>query len=122
MKTILLVGDESEKSSTADILNGYGYKVISLPDGPTALSLLNKGIPVDLVITDHRIDGMDGLELVSSLRKSAPSIPAIMLTDEGSIETYLKALSLGVFEYMSKPAKAGELSRIVKKALEATRL
>jgi DNA-binding NtrC family response regulator len=118
LKTILLVGDGLENPSVPDILNEFGHKVISMQDGAMALSFLSKGIPVDLVITDHRIDRLDGLELLASLKKLAPSIPSILLTDEGSIETYLKALSLGVFEYISKPAKAGELGRIVQKALE----
>jgi len=118
MKTILLVGDGTESPRVVDILNKFGHEVISMQDGPTAISFLNTGIPVDLVITDHRVGELDGLELLASLKKLAPSIPSIMLAADGSIETYLKALSLGVFEYLSKPAKTSELSRIVQKALE----
>jgi DNA-binding NtrC family response regulator len=120
MKTILLVGYEPERSSIVDILNRFGYGVIAMQDGPSALSALSKGAPIDLVITDYRIDGMDGLELLDSLKKLAPSVPSIILTDDGSIETYLKALSLGVFEYLNKPAKTSELGRIVQKALTRT--
>ena len=118
MKTILLIGDGPENPSVLDMLNKFGHEVISMQDGPTALSLLCKGLPVDLVITDCRVAGMDDLELLASLKKIAPSIPSIMLAADGSIENYLKALSLGVFEYISKPAKTGELGRIVQKALE----
>lgn len=117
MKTILLVGYEPERSSIVDILNRFGYGVIAMQDGPSALSALSKGAPIDLVITDYRIDG---LGLLDSLKKLAASVPSIMLTDDGSIETYLKALSLGVFEYLNKPAKTSALGRIVQKALTRT--
>ena len=120
MKTILLIDEEREGSFLVDVLNRFGYEVIARQDGPSALSVLREGAQVDLVITDYRLKGMDGLELLALLKTCAPSVPSIMLTADGNIETYLKALSLGVFEYINKPVKVKEIGRIVKAALEKT--
>jgi two-component system response regulator PilR (NtrC family) len=78
------------------------------------------GAEVDLVITDYRMPVMDGLEFLILLKQILPAVPVIMLTAYGAVETYLKSLSLGVFEYVNKPVKAKELGRIVKAALDCS--
>ncbi len=121
MKTILLVDDELENlRSLGEILNRFGYRVIAKPDGQSALDTVRGGTAVDLVITDYRMPGMNGLEFLTSFRQVKPEVPAIMLTAYGAVETYLKSLSLGVFEYVNKPVKAKELGRIVKAAIDGT--
>ena len=121
MNTILLIEDGLESSPTADLLNRSGYRVIAADDGSSALSLLQKGASVDLVIIDYAASGSASLELLHSLKKIAPAVPSILLASNASIEMYLKALSLGVFEYLNKPVKTEELIRTVKTALEKTR-
>lgn len=121
MKTILLVDDEIENlRSLSEVLSRFGYHVIAKPDGREALAALQDGVSVDLVITDYRMPNMDGLEFLTQLRRVAPSVPTIMLTAYGVVETYLKSLSLGVFEYINKPVKVKELGKIVKAALDGS--
>lgn len=121
MKTILLVGDEPERSNLADVLIGLDYRVIDVQDGPSALSVIRDGTPIDLVITDCQSAGMDGLEYFASVNKLAPSVPSIILTARGSIEECLNAYSLGVIEYIHKPLTPQELGKIIRAALDEAR-
>jgi len=119
MKTILVVESEQEAIAyLSNILNRYGYNVIAKQCSLSALSVVREGTKVDLVITEERMPEMDGLELLASLKEVGSSVPAIMLTTHGSVESYLKALNLGAFEYLNKPLSAKEIGRVVKAAIE----
>lgn len=119
MKTILLVDDNiAFLNDLNEILSMFGYKVIPKTDAMSALSVIQEGIPIDLVVTDYGMPGMDGHEFLYALKRVLPSVPAIMLTEHSSVETYLKSLSLGVFEHLNKPVETKELGRIVEAALE----
>jgi len=63
---------------------------------------------------------MDGLEFLSALRLMDATVPVIVLTAYGAVESYLKSLSLGVFDYINKPIKAKELGRIVQAAIDSS--
>jgi DNA-binding NtrC family response regulator len=118
MKTILLVDDEVQILEVlTEILTRFGYKVISRLDARSALSVIHAGTTIDLVITDYRMPGMNGAELIISLRKLVPAVPVIMLTGFSSVELYLQSLSLGAYEHLNKPIKIKDLLRVVKAAL-----
>jgi DNA-binding NtrC family response regulator len=120
MKTILLVDDELEiLKSLGEILTRFGYQVIAKQAAQEALASVKDGANIDLVITDYRMPDMDGLEFLHALRQMDSSVPVIMLTAYGAVESYLKSLSLGVFEYVNKPIKAKELGRIVQAAINS---
>lgn len=115
---MLLVDDEPENlRSYREILEDLGYRVIAEPEAGSALSAIREGARVDLVITDYRMPGINGLEFITSLRRELPEVPVIMLTAFGSIETYVQSFSLGVFEYINKPVTKEEFEKIVKTAL-----
>ena len=118
MKTILLVDDDQDVLSyLEDTLATLGYHVIPKPDAASALTAIRDGAKIDLVVTDYRMPGMDGHEFFTALKQALPSVPVIILTGHGSVETYLKSLSLGLSDYVSKPVEPKELDRIVKAAL-----
>jgi DNA-binding NtrC family response regulator len=119
MKTILLVENELENRQSLDLINRSEFRVITIQDGLSALSAIRAGVPVDLVITDYHLNGKDNWEFLAGLKKIAPAIPAVILTAHGSIESYLRANSHGVFEYLHKPIERKELGKILHAALEA---
>jgi len=118
IKTVLVVDDEQENLRTyEEILHDMAYNVLLQPDGDSALALLRENAAVDLIITDFRMPGMNGIEFITELRRTRPFVPVIMITAYGNIETYLHSVSLGVFEYVHKPVNKEEFERIVKHAL-----
>jgi DNA-binding NtrC family response regulator len=122
MNTILLVDDEPEiLDSVSEVLRRCGYNVIPRSDGESALSYVNGDNPVDLVISDYLLPGMTGLDILMAIRLRMPDLPVIFFTGNGTIENYLKAIALGVFEFLNKPVRMKELCRIVEAALRNAR-
>jgi DNA-binding NtrC family response regulator len=119
VKTILLVDDEPDLLKVLEETLRSDYHVIARPDAESALSVIRGGAKVDLVLTDNFMPGMKGSELITQLKKDAPSVPVIMLTAYSSVESYLQNISGGAFEYINKPVKASELRRIVQAALDS---
>jgi two-component system, NtrC family, response regulator GlrR len=120
MKTILLVDDDRNILSYLEFtLSSGGYNTISETDALSALCTIQKGIKIDLVITDYSMPGIDGHEFFNEVTKALPSVPVIMLTGHVSVENYLKSISLGLYEYVSKPIDSTLLHRIVKSALDS---
>ncbi len=121
MKTILLVDDDRDVLNyLQDTLTFFGYNVIAEPDAGPALSVIRKGVAVDLVVTDYTMPGMDGLTFLTQVRSLAPSVPVVVLSGNDSIESHLRSLDLDGFDYVFKPVRLAELSGIVKAALERT--
>jgi DNA-binding NtrC family response regulator len=119
MKTIFLIdSDAGFLESIAKILTRLGYVVIATQSDAAALRMVKEGMPIDALITDHKIGGINGLDVIAGIKKIAPGVPAILMSSDASIEAYLKALSLGVFEYLSKPIPEKEFDRVVSAALQ----
>jgi DNA-binding NtrC family response regulator len=119
MKTILLVDDELNMLDiVGETLNTLGHKVIPRSDAESALTVVREGTKIDLVITDYKMPGMDGVEFLTIVRKTLPSVPVIVLTGYSSVENYLETISLGAFEYLNKPFREKELCHIVQAALQ----
>ena len=119
MGTILLIDDDpAVLSYLEDTLSTFGYNVIPKPDAQSALSVIREGTKVDLVVTDYSMPGMGSHEYFTALKQALPSVPIIILTGYVPADIERKLLSIGRFEYVSKPVEARELDRIVKAAME----
>lgn len=94
-----------------------GYSVVTAESGPEALHVLGRE-KVDLVISDLRMDEMDGLQLFSEIQKGHPGMPVIILTAHGSIPDAVAATQQGVFSFLTKPVDKDALYKAIDEALE----
>jgi DNA-binding NtrC family response regulator len=121
MKRIILVDDEQPVLKVLMRLFGSEHEVITETDPQLAWSLLEKQ-SFDLMITDIRMEPIDGLQLFKHAKQVCPQMPVIMLTGYGTKESYKEAQGLGVFGFMNKPFKLVELRSMVENALSRDRL
>ena len=94
-----------------------GYSVVTAESGPEALRVLGRE-KVDLVISDLRMDEMDGLQLFREIQKGQPGMPVIILTAHGSIPDAVAATQQGVFSFLTKPVDKDALYKAIDEALE----
>jgi DNA-binding NtrC family response regulator len=119
---ILIVDDEdSIRDYLSMMLEREGYEVSACEDGKKALRLSSK-TAYDVVITDIQLPGMSGIEVLTSLRESDPTIPVIIITGHASQESAIEALNVGAYYYLLKPVSNEELKQVVRTALEMRRL
>ncbi len=115
---ILTIDDEENiRNGLADNFELEGYEVKQAASGEEGLSLIAQG-GIDLVITDLRMDGISGSEVVKRVTSEHPGIPIIVLTGHGSIDDATAALKAGAFDFLTKPLDLDHLNKIVKNALQ----
>ncbi|HEY9097823.1 MAG TPA: sigma-54 dependent transcriptional regulator [Thiobacillus sp.] len=106
---ILLVDDQkSLRRSLSLMLQGAGFETEEAESGEEALSHLGKQT-VDLVITDLRMDGMSGTDLLREIKSINPNLPVILITAYGSIDSAVDAMRLGAFDYLTKPFREKDI-------------
>jgi len=119
---ILVVDDEpSIVELLSEYLRARGHRVWSAADGEGALAVLAER-DLDLVLTDMKMPGMDGLDLLDRLRAREPYIGTILMTGYGTIDTAIRAMKRGAQDYLIKPFKLREVHTAVVRAAERTRL
>src|SRR5512141_514706 len=118
MKSNILVVDDEPvaRQSMTDILKLEGHNVVSAPNGQAAVEYVRTH-PVDLMIVDLRMPGMDGLEVIQVVNQVSPETEVILLTAFGSTETAIQALRLRIHDYLLKPASPAQVIASVKKGL-----
>jgi len=118
MKSHLLVVDDEPvaRQSLTDILRLEGYTVNSVPNGQAAVEYVRTH-PVELIIVDLRMPGMDGLEVVQVINQISPETEVILLTAFGSTESAVQALRLRIHDYLLKPVPPAQVMNSVKKGL-----
>jgi DNA-binding NtrC family response regulator len=118
-KAKILVVDDEEivLKSCRKILEGGGHQVFTALSGQEAFELVRKE-PIEIVITDIKMRGMDGMEVLQRIKKKYPDILVIMITGYSTVQSAVQAMKLGAFDYIPKPFSPDEVLVVVEKALE----
>ena len=118
--TILVVDDEANiRHTLRGVLSDEGYDVVEAQDGRRALEVLERQVP-KLAIVDIWMPEMDGIELVSRMRQQAPEVPVIVISGHGTIDTAVRVIRMGAFDFLEKPFQLDALLRVVDRALGGT--
>jgi DNA-binding NtrC family response regulator len=116
--TLLIIDDEKNiREGLAANFELEDYNVKTAATGEEGLALIEKG-DIDLVITDLRMPGISGEQVLAKVSSETPGIPVIILTGHGSIDSAVDAMRHGAYDFLTKPLNLDQLSLIVKRALE----
>ncbi len=115
---ILVVDDEPNmRTILKGLLAREGYAVAEASDGREAVVRLETGGDYHVVITDLRMPGMDGMQLLARMVEHYPETATVMITAHGTVDTAVEAMKVGAFDFVTKPFDADELRAVVKKAV-----
>ena len=119
---ILLVDDEeSIRTTLAGVLSDEGYKVVTASDGESGIKEISSG-DIDLVLLDIWMPGIDGLEVLKTIKEKWTDIPVVMISGHGNVETAVQATKLGAFDFIEKPLSIDKVVLTIEHALELNRL
>lgn len=119
---ILVVDDEKViREILNDFLTSEGYEIVTAENGKVALALL-EDYEFDVVLTDLKMPVMDGIELIEHIYDQDLDIISVMMTGFGTVETAIKAMKVGAYDYILKPFKVDEVVKIVGHAIDRRRL
>jgi nitrogen regulation protein NR(I) len=122
LATILIIDDDPQlRNSFEKLLSREGHTVLAAATGESGLEAVRKSLP-DVVITDVRLPGMDGLKTFQAIHEIEPKLPVIVMTAYGTTDTAIRATKLGAFDYVLKPFEIPEMLSLIGKALDAGRL
>jgi len=122
MKRILVVDDDESLRRVMQMqLEEAGYEVLAVSQGQDALALMEDTTP-SLVITDLKMPGMSGLDLLRKLREAYPETTVIMITAFGTVSTAVEAMKAGAYDYITKPVNYEQLMLVVNRAMERGQL
>jgi two-component system, NtrC family, response regulator len=122
MQTILIVDDEKNYLLVLeDLLSDEGYQVLTADNARRALEMF-RSHDLDLVITDMKMPGMDGMALLEQIQADNPDLPVVMMTAFGSVEKAVEGMKKGAFDYIEKPFKNEQLKLTIRKAIDHYRL
>jgi DNA-binding NtrC family response regulator len=122
MPTVLIIEDEAKMRRLLELnLGDDGFKTLSAGDAETGMKLLASET-VHLVLTDLKLPGMSGLEFLHTAKQQNPSLPIVVMTAFGSVETAVEAMKAGASDYVLKPFSLAEMRMVVHKELDNSRL
>ncbi|HKW87951.1 MAG TPA: sigma-54 dependent transcriptional regulator [Candidatus Acidoferrales bacterium] len=122
MPAILIVEDEAKLRRLLELnLGEEGFTTQSAADAESGLKLLASE-KIDLVVTDFRLPGMNGLEFLQAAKRVNASVPVVMMTAYGSVESAVEAMKMGASDYVLKPFSLAEMVLVIRKELDARKL
>jgi DNA-binding NtrC family response regulator len=122
MPTILIVEDEAKMRRLLELnLGEDGHKTFSAEDAESGLKLLREN-SVDLVLTDLKLPGMNGLEFLQAVKRQNAALPVVVMTAFGSVETAVDAMKAGASDYVLKPFSLSEMRMVIRKELDVHNL
>src|SRR6202140_1888752 len=118
MPSILIVEDEAKMRRLLELnLGEDGFTTLSAGDAETGLKLLSAN-PVDLVVTDLKLPGMNGLEFLQAVKRQNAALPVVVMTAFGTVETAVDAMKAGASDYVLKPFSLSEMRMVIRKELD----
>jgi two-component system response regulator FlrC len=118
---ILIVDDDhAMRLALAESLESCGYDISAAENGSEALNLFNKR-KFDLVVTDMKMPEMSGIEVLQGVKKMSPTVPVILITAYGTVNTAVEAMKQGAAEFIMKPFSLDDLEAIVKNVLNTSK-
>jgi len=122
MATILIVEDEAKMRRLLELdLGEDGFTTFSAEDAESGLKLLGAN-SIDLVLTDLKLPGMDGLEFLQAVKRQNAAMPVVVMTAFGSVETAVEAMKAGASDYVLKPFSLTEMRMVIHKELDVRNL
>jgi DNA-binding NtrC family response regulator len=122
MPTILIVEDEAKMRRLLELnLAEDGFATLSAEDAETGARLLREN-SVDLVLTDLKLPGMNGLEFLQTIKRQNAALPVVVMTAFGTVETAVEAMKAGASDYVLKPFSLGEMRIVIRKELDVHNL
>lgn len=118
---VLIEDDEQIAASLQGVLRNEGYQTAHAADGTRGLTLATE-TKCDLVLTDLRLPGLTGFELVKQLQQLKPKLPVILMTAHGTTANAIEATKLGAYDYLVKPFEIPDLLALVAKAIASSRM
>ncbi|MGA2416128.1 MAG: sigma-54 dependent transcriptional regulator [Candidatus Sulfotelmatobacter sp.] len=118
MPTILIVEDEAKMRRLLELnLGEDGFSTLAAGDAETGLKLLRENA-VDLVVTDLKLPGMNGLEFLQAIKRQNATLPVVVMTAFGTVETAVEAMKAGASDYVLKPFSLSEMRMVIRKELD----
>ena len=122
MPAILIVEDEAKMRRLLELnLGEDGFTTLSAGDAEAGLKLLREN-PVDLVVTDLKLPGMNGLEFLQAVKRQNAALPVVVMTAFGTVETAVEAMKAGASDYVLKPFSLAEMRMVIRKELDVRNL